>query len=141
MKLNSSPKVFDSFKCDYPENTIDRIVEGFKKIGLNLTYFEKSVGSKEASIFSGYALIDELGSTQNGKGISSILSNASAYAEIVERFSTGFLPFRIPLPEKSSKYRKLLNDINERTFLKGYTRNLQHELVSFQKINRTKYSI
>lgn len=138
MKLNPSPKIYNNFKCDYPENTIKRIDEGFKKIELKLTYYEKTVSSPDASIYSGYALIDVLGSTQNGKGISSILSKASAYAETVERFSTGFLPFRIPLPEKSARYRKLLNDINERSFLRGFIKNDESNATTYQNIN--KYS-
>ncbi len=136
MKLNPSPKIYNNFKCDYPENTIKRIERGFKKIGLKLTYHEKSVSSSYASIYSGYALIDVLGSTQNGKGISSVLSKASAYAETAERFSTGFLPFRIPLPEKSARYRKLLNDINERSFLKGFIKNDESNSTNYQNINK-----
>jgi len=136
MKLNHSPKIYNNYKCDYPENTIKRIEEGFKKIGLELTYHEKIVSSQDASIYSGYALIDIIGSTQNGKGISSILSKASAYAEIAERFSTGFLPFRIPLPEKSSRYRKLLNDVNEKSFLRGFINDGKHKLTTYQNINK-----
>jgi YcaO-like protein with predicted kinase domain len=136
MKLNPSPKIYNNYKCDFPEKTIQRIEEGFKKIGLKLTYHEKTVSSPDTSIYSGYALIDVLGSTQNGKGISSILSKASAYAEIAERFSTGFLPFRIPLPEKSAIYRKLLNDITERNFLKGYIKTNEQESTTFKNINK-----
>lgn len=136
MKLNSSPKIYNNYKCDYPENTIKKIEEGFKKIGLKLTYKEKSVSSPDASIYSGYALIDVLSSTQNGKGTSSILSKASAYAETAERFSTGFLLIRIPLPKKSSRYRKLLNDVTERSFLRGFINNSGPESTTFENINK-----
>jgi len=136
MELKPSPKIYNNYKCDYPEKTIERVKEGFKKIGLKLTYHEKTVSSSDVSIYSGYALIDVLGSTQNGKGISSILSKASAYAETAERFSTGFLPFRIPLPDKSAKYRKILKDVTERSFLKGFLNDDEQSLITYENINK-----
>jgi len=136
MKLNSSPKIYDNYKCDHPNNTIKRIEGGFKKIGLELNYKEKIVSSLGSSIYSGYAFIDILGFTQNGKGISSILSKASAYAELAERFSTGFMSIAIPLSKKSSKFRELLKDVNERSFLKGFVNAKNHESTSFENINK-----
>jgi len=136
MELNVSLKIFDNYKCSHPENTIKRIEDGFKKIGLDLIYNEKIVDSLGTSIFSGYALIDILGFTQECKGVTSLLSKASAYAEMAERFSAGFIDFRIPLPEKSAKYRKLLKDISERRFLKGFIKTKNHKSTNFENINK-----
>jgi len=136
MKLNPSPKIFENYKCDYPKNTIKKIEQGFEKLGLKLSYDEKFVKSLDSSIFSGYGLIDTLGFTQNGKSTSSLLSKASAYAELTERFSTGFILIRVPIPKKTYKYRKLLNDLTERSFLKGHMNVHSHESTNFENINK-----
>jgi len=148
MELKNSPKIFENYKCDYPENTIKKIEEGFKSLGLEIVYHEKTVGSSDAVIYSGYALIDFLGFTQSGKGTTHMLSKASAYAEAAERFSTGFMSMRMPFPEKTSKYRKLLSDVTERKFLKGFIKEDEEstkiEYINtyfHEKINKNQYDL
>lgn len=136
MNLNSSPKIFNNYKCDIPENTIKRIDDGFKTLGLNLLYNEKIVSSLYTSIYSGHVFIDILGFKTECKGTTSLLSKASAYAEMAERFSAGLLYFIIPLPEKSAKYRKILTEVTERRFLKGFIKTNSHELTNFENISR-----
>lgn len=136
MKLQPSPKIFNNYKCDFPENTIKRIEEGFQKLGLNLSFYEKSVSSSNAAVYSGYAVIDLLNASQNGKGTSPILAKASAYAELMERFSTTFMPFGIPLPPDSTKYQKLLKNMIKKDFLKGYEKVEIHESTSYENVNK-----
>lgn len=136
MNLKPSPKIFQNYKCDYPENTIKKIEIGFEKIGLDLTYKEKFIKSLNSSIYSGYSLIDIIGGQQEGKGTTKILSKASAYAEMAERFSTGFLAMKIPLPEKSYKFRKILEDVTEKRFLRGYTKSSDHKSTSFESMKK-----
>ena len=136
MKLKSTPKVFQKYKSDYPENTIKRIKEGFKEIGLNIIYQEKKIGTDEFSIYVSSAMVDLLSWSQLGKGITPILSKASAYAELAERFSTGFMELKMPLPKNSYKYQKLLEPINERKFLKGFTKVKNHEIFSYENISK-----
>jgi len=136
MKLRESPKIFENYKCDYPENTIKRIEGGFKKIGLEISYYETTVSYPDEAIFSGYALIDLLGIIQNGKGITRLLAKASAYAELAERFSSGFILMKIPFPEKIKRYRELIRDITDKRFLKGYVRVKDQNIPSLENINR-----
>lgn len=136
MKLSSSPKVYENFKCDYPENTIKRIKKGFHKLGLTINYKESTIASPDFSLYASHALIDILGWGQNGKGISSLLAQASAYAELTERFSSGYMQIAIPLPIKSAKYHHLLENVNERRYVKGFELNPDHESTSFDNIKK-----
>ena len=136
MELSSSPKIFKNYKCDYPKNTIDKIKKAFTKIGLDISYHEKSFSNSGISIYTGYALIDILGWNQQGKGLSSILSKASAYAELAERFSTGFMQLKIPLPVKHKKFTQILQPINEKRYLKGFTDENVFEVENIQNINK-----
>lgn len=136
MELKPSPKIFENYKCDYPENTVKRIEKGFEKLGLKITYENKCVESSGASIHSGMAILDVLNTSQNGKGTSYILSKASAYAELAERFSTGYYTIGIPLPKDSDKYNKIIKNIIERSFLKGFKRDKDLKLTNFENINK-----
>ena len=79
MELKSSIKIFENYKCDYPENTIKRVEEGLKKICLNPIYNQKEIISNGFYNYYGELLIEELGFLTCGKGTSSILAKASAY--------------------------------------------------------------
>lgn len=83
----SSPKIYRSLKCELPSKTINRIAEGFKKIGLSICYAGSRVSSHGISLHSGTASISEIGLNQNGKGRTRLEAMASAYAELAERFS------------------------------------------------------
>jgi ribosomal protein S12 methylthiotransferase accessory factor len=73
-------------KCDLPSNTIRRIKDGFRKLQLNVEYSPFQVSDH---IYWGQIWIDSIRIVCNGKGITPELSEASAYAELAERFSTG----------------------------------------------------
>jgi YcaO-like protein with predicted kinase domain len=149
MKLQSSPKIYNNYKCDYPENTIKKIEEGFKKLGLDITYKEGRVSSSDFSIHSSYAYLDILGWGQEGKGTSRLLSKASAYAELAERFSIGIYELKIPLPKKQGRFEPLLKPVLERRFLRGYENNCNHpcaqlnEAIKYFKepLSREEYNI
>lgn len=135
MKLKSSPKIFNNYKCDFPENTIDRIKDAFKKLGLELQYKQKIIQSAGYSVYSGDLLLENFGFLTTGKGISPILSEAGAYAEMAERFSAGFTIF-YNLNSNIEEYGELLKDIIERKFLRGFTIDNNSSLIDFAKINQ-----
>ncbi len=73
-------------KCDIPANTVERIKEGFARLGLKPEYAPVSLSE---NIHWGRAWIDSIRIVCNGKGITPELARASAYAELAERFSAG----------------------------------------------------
>jgi ribosomal protein S12 methylthiotransferase accessory factor len=131
--FKSSPKIFDNYKSDFPENTIKRISSGFRKIGLDVFYkphYETQVASR---IQSGSVYIADTEISTNGKGTSPILSEASAWAEMAERFSSTFslraLGHTGPtfiFGEKSlfwdlfERYPAIYRSFKHRNFLRGY---------------------
>jgi len=135
MKLRSSPKIYKNYKSDFPENTINTIKKGLKKIGINVIYKEKNVSSGSFSSYSGKLIIDELGFAVEGKGITPELAKASAYAEMAERFSAGFLYFHI-FNSNIEKYYALLENLFERKFLKGYCKDDDHRFTCFEEISK-----
>lgn len=135
MKLSQSPKIYQNYKCDVPKNTIKRIKNGFKKIGFDINYKEDNISSSDFKIFVGSALIDILGWAQHGKGFSSNLAKASAYAELAERFSACFLEIKIPLSENAEEYEKILKNVNSRNFLKGFSKEVNSLCTNFQYVN------
>jgi ribosomal protein S12 methylthiotransferase accessory factor len=132
MTFRSSPKVFEGFICDFPQRTIERIAKGFQNIGLEVVYEQSNIGN----IHLGKASIEALGWSQYGKGATSILAKASAYAELAERFSTGCFECRIPPPMKPGSFQNLLQDVNRKTFLRGYRVNQDPNLFSREEIQR-----
>ena len=136
MKLSSSPKIFENYKCDSPKNTIKKIEEGFQKIGLKISYNENKVGDGAFSTYLGHAYIDIFGWGQYGKGTTSLLAKASSYAELVERFSTGCFEIKIPFSQKPGTYQNLLTDVNQKTFLKGFTKNNNQELTNLDAVKQ-----
>lgn len=75
-----------SGKCDIPSNTIKRIQSGFDRLGLDVAYSAHRVSDH---IFWGQIWIDALRIVCNGKGVTPELAQASACAELAERFSAG----------------------------------------------------
>ena len=53
MQLKKSPKVFNNYKSDFPENTIQNIEGSFIKLGFNLQYTPIEVNSDYFSTYSG----------------------------------------------------------------------------------------
>jgi ribosomal protein S12 methylthiotransferase accessory factor len=73
-------------KCDTPSSTISRIKRGFQRLHLDAEYSPFRVSE---NIYWGRAWIDEAKIVCNGKGVTPELAEASAYAELAERFSSG----------------------------------------------------
>lgn len=73
-------------KCDIPSETIRKIKDGFGKLGLDIQYTGFRVSD---NIFWGQIWIDSIRIVCNGKGITPELAEASAHAELAERFSAG----------------------------------------------------
>ena len=73
-------------KCDLPSNTISRIKDGLRKLHLDVEYSSFQVSD---NIYWGRIWIDSIQIVCNGKGITPELAEASAYAELAERFSAG----------------------------------------------------
>lgn len=135
MRLKSSPKIFENYKCDYPENTVRKIEEGFKKLGLNLKYRQREITANGFSTYSSELLIEELGFFTVGKGFTSPLTKASAYAEMAERFSSGFFVFHT-ITDKIKEYSKLLETVIERKFLKGFKRRTNSSSATPEEADR-----
>jgi len=135
MELKASIKIFENFKCDYPENTIKKVEEGLKKICLNPIYNQKEIISNGFYNYYGELLIEELGFLTCGKGTSSILAKASAYAEMAERISSGFFVFHT-ITDNFEEYAKILDGVVKRKFLRGFVQNQKDEQISYNLINK-----
>lgn len=103
MRLGSGRKIYADAFCAPPEQTIDRIREGFQRLGLEITYtanattptrwFSTSIAAPVLGTYSGHAHVrgmpPQFGT--NGKGMSHKLAMASAFGELCERYSVGVL--------------------------------------------------
>jgi len=115
-------------KCDLPSNTIGKIKDGFRKLHLDVEYSPFQVSD---NIYWGRIWIDSIRIVCNGKGISPELAEASAYAELAERFSAGlFYPvfeervrFNIP-----ALYNKETTRFLNYEWMDGYVHAHQNEL-------------
>ena len=119
MLIKSSPKTFNGYKCNKPENTISLLKKGLDDLSLHTKYIKRRVHSRMASLFSGDLHLSEINFSTTGKGTSEILAEASAYAEMAERISTGFFYLIDYNPEDF--YEKTMGII-ERRYLKGFHR-------------------
>lgn len=135
MELKSSPKIFDNYKCDYPENTIKQIKSGLEKLGLKPIYKQNIIQSEGYSIYSGDLIIEDFGFSTFGKNTSPILAKASSYAEMVERISAAFTTF-YNLNFNIEKYTEILKDVIDRKFLPSFTITGDHDEISHEKINQ-----
>lgn len=138
MELKSSPKIFENYKCEYPEKTIEKICNGFEKIGLNFNYMEFAVNTETKSAYYSTLLQENLGFATHGKGTTQILTKASAYAEMAERFSSCFFSFKTL--ENEEKYGPLIKSTINREFLRGYEKNENIDMYNFDIVNK-KYFI
>jgi YcaO-like protein with predicted kinase domain len=115
-------------KCDLPANTIEKIKEGFRKLHLDVEYAPFQVSD---NIYWGRIWIDSIRIVCNGKGITPELAEASAYAELAERFSAGLF---YPVFEERVRYNiPALYDKETTRFLNyewmdGYVHAHQDEL-------------
>jgi ribosomal protein S12 methylthiotransferase accessory factor len=85
-------------KCDLPHNTVRKIKDGFRKLNLKVEYSPFRVSD---NIHWGRIWIDSIRIVCNGKGITPELAEASAYAELAERFSAGLF---YPVFEERVRY-------------------------------------
>ncbi|MBU4316489.1 MAG: YcaO-like family protein [Proteobacteria bacterium] len=76
----------DFGKCDLPRNTVEKIKDGFRKLNLRVDYAPYKVSD---NIYWGQIWIDSIQIVCNGKGMTPELAEASAHAELAERFSAG----------------------------------------------------
>ena len=88
MKLSSSIKDSKSFKCDDVKNTISRIEQAIERLGLEFEYTSSSL-ARSVDLHWGSFAIPSLNFSTAGKGTSEDLAKASAYAEMIERLSSG----------------------------------------------------
>jgi YcaO-like protein with predicted kinase domain len=88
MKLNPSIKDSKSFKCDDVKKTISRIEQALQRLGLEFEYTSSSV-ARSVDLHWGSCSIPSLNFFTAGKGTSEDLAKASAYAEMIERLSSG----------------------------------------------------
>jgi YcaO-like protein with predicted kinase domain len=115
-------------KCDTPDNTLRRIKAGFASLGFPPTYESVRVTN---TLHWGRIWIDALRIICEGKGVSARLAEASAYAELSERFSAGlYYPVfeeqvRFHLP---AIYSRGTNDFLNYAWMPGYTRARQDEV-------------
>ncbi|MCD4717131.1 MAG: YcaO-like family protein [Desulfobacterales bacterium] len=115
-------------KCDSPENTLNRIQSGFKRLGLDPVY----AGFRASDfLFWGRVWIDSLHIVCEGKGVTEELAKASAYAELTERLSAGlYYPafeeqVRFHLP---GIYSAETNSFLNYEWMQGYVRAHQNEM-------------
>ncbi len=115
-------------KCDQPSNTIEKIKNGFRKLHLNVEYAPFKVSD---NIHWGRIWIDSIQIVCNGKGVTPELAEASAYAELAERFSSGlFYPVfeervRYNIP---ALYNQETSSFLNNEWMEGYVNAHQDEL-------------
>ncbi len=118
----------DYGKCDLPSNTISNIKDGFRRLHLNVEYSPFRVSD---NIYWGRIWIDSIRIVCNGKGITPELAEASAYAELAERFSAGLF---YPVFEERVRFNipALYNEETDRflnyEWMDGYVHAHQDEL-------------
>lgn len=103
MQLRSAKKIYAGAYCASPDDTIERAREGFRRLGLDITYtpnatapsrwFSASLAAPVLGTYSGHAHVrgmpPQFGT--NGKGMTHKLAMASAFGELCERYSVGVL--------------------------------------------------
>ena len=115
-------------KCDFPSNTINRIKDGLRRLAVDVGYYTYQVSD---DIYWGRVWIDSLKIVCVGKGITPELAEASAYAELAERFSAGLF---YPVFEEQVRFNApaLYNEETNRflnyEWMKGYVHAHQDDL-------------
>lgn len=125
-------------KCEQPLKTIQRIQNGFERLGLKVEY--APVEASE-SLHWGRIWIDDLQIVCEGKGISPELAKASAYAELTERISAGlFYPVfeeqvRFNLPALyNEETLQFLNYEWMDGYVFGHQRDLDEEAITIEEL-------
>ena len=115
-------------KTDTPENTINKITKGFRKLGYDIRYtpFQMAEG-----IHWSHICIDAIKLECQGKGMTPALAKASAHAELAERFSGGLFyqdfeeQVRFNMP---ALYSRQVNRFLSYEWLNGYVNSHQDSL-------------
>ena len=137
MILKSSPRN-EWGKCDDPYTTVERIRDGFDRLGIDdIEYRNTDRGTWAAKkLYWGSCESYALRARATGKGTSPILSSASGHAELAERFSAYF--YRGHTDAVHVGYFMENADIIKQHFcysyLSGYVRAHQDELETAVRI-------
>jgi YcaO-like protein with predicted kinase domain len=115
-------------KCDLPSNTINRIKDGLRRLNLDVQYHPFHISEH---IHWGRIWVDSMRIVCEGKGITPELAEASAHAELTERFSAGlFYPvfeeqvrFNVP-----ALYNEETNRFLNYEWMEGYVHAHQDDL-------------
>jgi len=121
-------------KCESPGNTVQRIKQGFERLGLQVEYSPFQVSD---NLYWGRIWVDSIRIICEGKGVTRQLCEASAFAELTERLSAGmFYPVfeeqvRFNMP---ALYGKETTRFLNFEWMKGYVNAHQDELENPLKI-------
>jgi ribosomal protein S12 methylthiotransferase accessory factor len=120
MKFNSSPKIFENYKSACPKDTIKEIKKFLKKINLSVDYKEQKIERDGFFVYSGVIIYNGKDNLCYGKGLSSELCQASAYAELVERMLSNTLPIKII---DDAFYKKLERKRDRKVKIEDFLKN------------------
>lgn len=115
-------------KCASPGNTVRRIKQGFERLGLQVGYSPFQVSN---NLYWGRIWINSIKLICEGKGVTRELCEASAFAELTERFSAGMF---YPVFEEQVRFNVAALYGEETTrflnfeWMKGYVNAHQDEL-------------
>ena len=137
MDLHQSPKIYKNYKCDKPENTVKKLEDGFNQLDFVLRYDETKISTLHMSTYFSTLLEENLGSASHGKGTTSLLTQAGAYAEMAERFSAGFFSFYTI--EDGEKYSQFVKDILEHNYLNGFKKLSDSDIFSYDFVNKNYF--
>lgn len=128
MKISKVLKDSNYFKCDTPDNTVQKIEKGLRNLGLEFKYTESRF-SRLKYLYWAILEIPSLNYFVEGKGITQELARASAYAEMVERISSGFaIKYDFIKKFDFSKTLPELMDYSNFNYLEGYIRASQKDI-------------
>lgn len=149
MEFGPSLKTYLNYKSASPDETIERINEGFKRLGLKVEYEVIQTSDNPGPLFYGRAIIGNTYYMSTGKGTSPELAKASAFAELAERLSNGsFLSHLKHVFRHSPTFRKLvpkgdiIRKFMSRAYLRGYEEKRMEEIVNkvdFAQFIHSKY--
>ena len=115
-------------KCESPENTVQRIKQGFERLGLQVGYAPFQVSD---NLYWARIWVDSIKIVCEGKGVTPQLCEASAFAELTERLSAGMF---YPVFEEQVRFNVAALYGEETTrflnfeWMKGYVNAHQDEL-------------
>jgi YcaO-like protein with predicted kinase domain len=128
VKISKVLKDSNYFKCDTPDNTVQKIEKGLRNLGLEFKYTESRF-SRLKYLYWAILEIPSLNYFVEGKGVTHELARASAYAEMVERISSGFaIKYDFIKKFDFSKTLPELIDYSNFNYMEGYIRASQKDI-------------